>query len=103
MMKYCSEMTKVSDMLKDYAYPQGNLGYADSVEGEKIAMEIRRILNLDLYETDIVTQVEIYHSVLTNEHLLAASLHLNPRERRAWRTYLCYDEFLRNEKMKHVD
>lgn len=96
-------MTKVADMIKGYGDPRGNLGYSDIGHGIKVAGEMRRILNLDLDEVDIATQIEIYHSTLSNEDLLAASLHLNAGERSSWRMFLNYDEWKRNQELKRVD
>lgn len=91
---------KVSDLLN--REPQDDLGLTvNYTHAPRIAGEIRRILNLDLDEVDIATQVEIYDSSLTNEDRLAASLLLKPAERSSWQMFLNYEDWrLRQEMMR---
>jgi hypothetical protein len=89
---------KVSEILN--REPQDVLGYSvDYSTAPKISGEIRRILNLDLDEIDIATQVQIYDSSLSNEDRLAASSLLSPAERRAWQMFVNYEDWRRTQEM----
>jgi glycogen synthase len=94
-------MAKVAEMIGDHAQPRGNSGYAvDQEHADKLAQEMRRILNLDLEETDIATQVQIYNAEMDQEEQIAAWEYLNAGERATWRRFVGYEEWLRNEKAK---
>jgi hypothetical protein len=97
-------MTKVSDMLGHFAEPRGNSGY--SVEHEdavRIVIEMRRIMGMDLDELDVATAAQIYNGSVDGEEMIAAWELLNAGERRAWRNFVEYEEFLKVERLKHVD
>jgi hypothetical protein len=80
--------------------PEDNLGYSvDYKTAPRISGEIRRILNLDLDEVDIATQVQIYDSSLSTEDKLAASLLLSPGERRSWQMFVNYEDWRLKEEM----
>lgn len=96
-----SSMPLVKDMLSGYGVPQGDLGRStDHDTAVGIATEVRRILNLDLDEIDIATQVQIYNAEVDAEQMMAAWDHLNAGERAAWRNLLNYNEWRRNEELK---
>jgi hypothetical protein len=96
-------MAKVRDMIGDYAEPRGDSGYSvDTDVALRIAGEMRQILNLDLDEIDISLEVQIYNRSADSEELIAAWEHLNAGERRAWRQFVNYDEFVKTEKLKHA-
>jgi hypothetical protein len=82
-------MTKVADMLPNHP----------------IADECRRILALDLDETDIATAVQVYTAEMNRnqDEWLKGWLCLNSWERSSWKRFVDYDEWLRNERQKHAD
>ena len=91
---------KVSDIFNGAS--EDNLGYSVNYkDAPRISGEIRRILNLDLDEVDIATQVQIYDASLSTEDKLAASLLLKPAERSAWQMFVNYEDWrLRQEMMR---
>jgi len=88
-------------MLGDYAEPRGNAGYSvDHDVAMKIATHMREIMAYDLDETDVATFVQIYNFELDTEEFIAAWELLNAGERAAWRRFVNYEEWLRNEKLR---
>ena len=91
-------------MIGDFAHPAGESGRAvDQEVAIIIADRMRLILNLDLDELYIAFTVQGFNNTIEQDDLIAAWEHLNAGERRAWRNYVAYDEFLANERRKHVD
>lgn len=94
-------MTKVSDMIGDYAEPRGDSGYSvDQDHAARLAGEMRQILNRDLDEVDVALEAQLYSRTTDSEDMIAAWSHLNAGERAAWRRFVNYDEYLRNEERK---
>lgn len=82
-------MTKVSDMIGDYAEPRGNLGYSvDHDIAARIAGEMRQIMNMDLEEIAIGLKAYLFNTQVETEEMIAAWELLNPGERRAWREFV---------------
>lgn len=77
-------MVKVTDMLPNHP----------------VADECRRILGLDLDETDIATAVQVYTAEMQNqqEEWLAGWFCLNSWERSSWKRYVDYDLWLAAER-----
>lgn len=94
-------MTKVSDMIGDYAEPRGDSGYAvDQEEAASIAGHMRQILNRDLEEIDVATEAQIYNRAVGQDEMIAAWELLNAGERASWRRFVNYDEWFRLEEIK---
>lgn len=64
----------------------------------KIAGEMRQILNRDLDEVDIALEVTLFEDQIESEIKLAAWGYLDASERRAWKNFINFEEFVRNEK-----
>lgn len=91
-------MAKVADMLGDYTDPIPDSAYQVPWEiANRIAAQRRLILNRDLDESDIALEIKLYSRSLTNDEYMASDLYLNAGERRSWRDFLNYDEFLQRE------
>lgn len=81
-------MAKVSEMIGDFAAPQGEGGRAVPWEvANRIAGEIRQVMNEDLSEEDMAVQAYCLNIYLQRDQdeLIAAWDLLNARERRAWK------------------
>ncbi len=65
-----------------------------------IADECRRILNLDLDETDIATAVQVYQAELNamGEESLTGWFCLSAAERASWKRFVDYDQWLLKEQ-----
>jgi hypothetical protein len=65
-----------------------------------IAEECRRILALDLDETDIATAVQVYTAEMQadQDEWMAGWFCLNSMERSTWKRFVDYDEWLAKEK-----
>lgn len=97
-------MTKVSDMVGHFAEPRGDSGYSvDHDIAMRIVVEMRRIMSMDLDELNLATAAQIYNGSVDGEEMIAAWGILNAGERRAWRNFVEYEEFLKIERLKHVD
>jgi hypothetical protein len=79
-------MTKVADMLPQHP----------------IADECRRILSLDLDETDIATAVQVYTAEMQadQDEWVKGWFCLNSMERSTWKRFVDYDEWLAKEKAR---
>jgi hypothetical protein len=67
-----------------------------------IADECRRILALDLDETDIATAVQVYQAELSamGEDALQGWFCLSSMERSTWKRFCDYDQWLALEKIR---
>ena len=65
-----------------------------------VADECRRILALDLDETDIATAVQVYTAEMNmrQEEWLEGWFCLNSMERSSWKRFVDYDQWLLKEK-----
>jgi len=79
-------MTKVTDMLPNHP----------------IADECRRILGLDLDETDIATAVQVFTAEMQQdqEEWIKGWFCLNSMERSTWKRFEDYDEWLAKEQAR---
>ena len=82
-------MTKVVDMLPSHP----------------VADECRRILALDLDETDIATAVQVYTAEMQSrqEEWLAGWFCLNSWDRSSWKRYMEYDKWLASEQCERCN
>lgn len=84
-------MTKVSDMIGDFAEPRGTAGYSVDYDIAISAAEnIRATLKMDAEEHDISVAAFTLNQRLNEDQelFIAAWELLNPGERRAWREYV---------------
>ena len=89
-------MTRVSEMIGDYAHPAGEVGRdVDQAHARLIADCMRDVLNKDLPEEAIAVLVHGFCAKLSTDLYVAAWDFLNAGERRAWKAYTNYEEWLR--------
>lgn len=92
-------MTKVTEIKGDLYLP---VGMSREV-ALRMAGEMRQIMNRDLDEIDIALEVTLYESLVDSEHKLAAWGYLDASERRAWKNFLNWKEFVRDERARNAD
>ena len=82
-------MTKVSEMIGDFAHPAGEAGRSVPLEiAEECAAEIRQMINRDLEEPQIALNCYLYNCQVDQEEIIAAWDYLNAGERRAYKEYV---------------
>lgn len=91
-------MTKVSDMLGDFAHPAGDSGRdVDQEKALHIAIGMRVVLNSDLSEELLAQSIQIINREMDQESMIAAWELLNAGERAAWKRYCHYEEWLKEQ------
>src|SRR5271156_433499 len=97
---------KTTDLIGDFAAPQGDMGREVPWEvANRFATIMRGIINEDLDEKDIAQAVYDFNSYLNlefQEEFCAAWELLNAGERATWKRFVDYERWLTLEKLKHV-
>jgi hypothetical protein len=89
-------MPKVKEMLGDTAVPAGEVGRdIDQEQAMGVANGMRMLLLADLPEEAIARGVHVFSAELDSDLYVAAWEFLNAGERRAWKAYMNYEEWLR--------
>ena len=89
---------KVQDLIGNYTDPRGEAGRDVPTElAEAMASDMRLLLESDLDEVSMSHQVRIYSRNMDQDLFVAAWEFLNAMERRAWRAYVSYEEWLKLE------
>lgn len=91
-------MTKVCEILGDLYLPAD----ISREVATRIAGEMRQILNRDLEEIDIALEVTLYKCQTDPNEMLAAWGYLDAPERRAWKNFLDYEQFLADHRLKNA-
>jgi hypothetical protein len=86
-------MTNVTELVGDSYLPAG----VSREVALRIAGEMRQIMARDLEEVDIALEVTLYESQMDKEQMLGAWGYLGAPERRAWKSFLDYETYLKNE------
>jgi hypothetical protein len=75
---------------------------ADMFPNHPIADECRRILSLDLDETDIATAVQVYTAEMQadQDEWIKGWFCLSSVERSTWKRFVDYDQWLAKEKAR---
>ena len=80
-------MVKVADMIG--TDPQGVWDHnIHPAEAQKMANQVRELLNADLWEEDKILAIESFHAALGNDWYQAIWPFLSSHERAAWKVYL---------------